>query len=295
MDPNRPAFPAVKYAKHIWNKSEIGIFDEEPDDSMLEKYADEGKLLATLMFHSGEMAHNEAMINLFELSIFSGAKLGIGTHTARYQTCPQMWELLNVSKEKGGVRGLIEPVIHSGGMGVMAEINCPPDILQKHCATALDAIREIAGEKAIPKGYYAFADTDLDTMSIVNPEIYKAIEKAGLEYFVSSVKPGRNKIIYDSEGFVTYNQTSKTQCVGSPFARITTIEDVHESGYTQSPGWFIGTLDSPVISFNPYIWRHGSRFMKIVDWMVNSENVVNVLPHTISRYARILKKKGYIK
>ncbi len=115
------------------------LFDEEPDDATLEKYAEEGKVLGTLMWHSGEMAHNEAMINLFEVVQFSGIKMGMGVHAARYETAPQLWELINIPRSKGGVKGYIEPVLHSGGMGVLAEINCPPDELKKHCTEALSA------------------------------------------------------------------------------------------------------------------------------------------------------------
>ena len=54
----------------------------------------------------------------------------------------------------------------------------------------------------------------------------------------------------------------------------------------------IGTPDAPVIAFNPYIGRHGTRFMQLVDKVLNS--YVNVLPHTIARYARILHKEGFL-
>jgi hypothetical protein len=295
MDPNRPAFPAVTTVNHPWTRRDTSLYDSEPDDKVLHRYAEEGKILAALVFHSGEMAHNEAMINLLELSALTGLKMGIGVHAARYETCPQIWELINIPLHQGGLQGQIEPIIHAGGMGVMAEINCPPHFLQEHCQNAMQKINALVGEKSMPKGYYAFADTDLDTHLTVKSDIYQAIEEAGLSYFISSVKPGRNRIIYESDRLIVFNQTSKTFCTGSPFVRITSIEDILESGYRMKPGWFIGTLDAPVISFNAYIWRHGSRFMKIADWLKNTPDVINVLPHTIARYIRILKARGLIR
>jgi len=293
IDPNRPAFPVVTRVKHPWT-NRYNAYEDEVDDETLLQYAKSGKILASLIWHSGEMAHNEAMLNLIDLVSFTGIKMGIGVHAARYETCPQLWELINVPKEKGGVKGYIEPIIHSGGMGVMAEINCPVNLLKQHCEIALARIRQIAGDEAVPRGYYAFADTDLDTMMTIKSEIYEAIEESGLEYFISSVRPGRNRIIYLTDKMIVVNQSSRTHCSGSPFVRITTIEDIKESGFQSRPGWFIGTLDSPVISFNPYIWRYGSRFMQIVDWMLNAKDVVNVTPHTIARYARILKQEGFL-
>ena len=293
MDPNRPPFPIVETIPHIWTKTGKTFLDNEPDDATLERYATEGKVLATLMWHSGEMAHNEAMINLFDLVQFSGIKMGIGAHAARYETAPQLWELLNVPKKKGGVKGFIEPVLHSGGMGVLAEVNCPPDALQQHCQQAMSRIRALAGEEATPRGYYAFMDSDYKTLSNVNPAIYDAIRSSGLEYVVSSVTPGRNRVVHKAGDFRVINQSCRSVTSASPFVRISTVEDLKESNGGR-PGWMIGTLDGPVEAFNQYIWRHGHRFMEIVDYLTKNDRVINVLPHTIARYARVLEKKGYI-
>lgn len=294
MDPNRPAFPIVQTIRHHWNGQQRSLFDEEPDDAVLERYADEGKLLATLVWHSGEMAHNEAMLNLFELAGFTGLKMGIGVHAARYETCPQLWELMSIPREKGGVLGLIEPVLHTGGMGIMAEVNCPPRLLEEHCRTALGRIRQLAGDEAAPRGYYAFMDTQLGTLERPKTDaLYEAAESAGLEYFISSALPGRNLIFRETERSIAINLTPRSVCSGSPFVRITTVEECHE-GLRMSPGWFIGVLDAPVISFNPYIWRHGSRFMSIVDWMTSGGPIVNATPRTIARYARLLYKRGLV-
>lgn len=293
MDPNRPPFPIVEAVSHKWHQTGESFLADEPDDATLDRYADEGKMLATLMWHSGEMAHNEAMINLFEVVQFSGIKMGIGVHAARYETAPQLWELLNVTRKKGGVKGYIEPVLHSGGMGVLAEANCPPDLLQQHCRESMSRIRAIAGDEATPRGYYAFMDSDYKTLQTTKPAIYDAIRANGLEYAVSSVTPGRNRIVHKADNFRVLNQSCRVVCAASPFVRITTVEDIKESSGGR-PGWMIGTLDAPVISFNQYIWRHGPRFMEIVDHLTKSSSIVNVLPHTIARYARILEKKGLL-
>jgi hypothetical protein len=293
MDPNRPAFPIVKRVRHKW-ASQDNIYEEEPDDAELLRYAKEGKVLATLMWHSGEMAHNEAMLNLCELAGITGVKMGIGVHAARYETCPQLWELLSVPIEKGGVKGLIEPVLHSGGMGVLAEVNCPPAILGEHCKQALAIIREIAGEGNAPKGYLAFMDTDLGTLAPANPEIYQAIASSGIEYVISSAVPGRNRMLYETGRCKVINQSSRTIVNASPFVRVTTIEDIPESDSKHRPAWMIATLDAPVISFNSYIWKYGSRFMQIVHWLLNDPDTVNVTPNVIARYAKILKEQGFL-
>lgn len=291
MDPNRPAFPVVERFSHPWHREGGSLWDNEPDDATLEKWADEGKILSSLIFHSGEMAHNEAMLNLIDYCNVTGLKLGLGAHLKRYQTCPQMWELLNVPRDKGGVRGLIEPLLHSGGLGIMAEKDCPADAFRCHCEKALSGIEEIAGKEATPRGYYFFCDTDLHTLQGTRPDLYAVISELNMEYAITNAWPGRNRLIDAPVPVLT--QSSRTICGGSPFVRITTKEDVFESGFRHAPGWFIGVLDSPVIAFTPYIWQEGNRFNELIR-IIKDSNMINVLPRTVARYASILQRKGYL-
>lgn len=166
-----------------------------------------------------------------------------------------------MSTDRGGVRGLVEPVLHSGGRGVLPEYGCPPDMLAEHCALALERIRSVAGPAHTPHGYYAFCDADLESLAPAPDSVYAAIESTGLSYVVSSARPGRNRILRRTDG-----------CV-------------------------VVTLDAPVVAFGPYIWRHGSRFMRIVDWFTAPGPMGerrNVLPTTVARYARILKDGGWL-
>jgi hypothetical protein len=220
--------------------------------------------------------------------------MGMGVLLSRYRTCPQQWEMLSVPREDGGVKGLIEPLLHCGGMGILAEANCPPDRLAEHCRGALDGIDEIAGPAGRPRGYYAFLDTDLATLTQPCPEAWKAIASAGLEYVLSSMSPGRNRLLYRNGDFGVINQTSRSVCPASPFVRITTVEDLTEYAPKTRPGWLVGALDAPVIAFDSYIWKQGRRFLEIVDFVQGSDTFINVLPGTIARYARILGDRGYL-
>ena len=193
IDPNRPAFPVVETARHVWAEPPAAAPDHEPSDAQLVRWADEGRVLTSLVFHSGEVAHNEAMLALVDFAVSQDLKLGLGVHAARYETCPQMWELIGVPVERGGALGLVEPLLHSGGLGVMAECNCPPEILREHCERALARIRDIAGPRGAPRGYYAFMDSNLDRLDSVRGDLFAAITRAGLDYVVSSALPGRNR------------------------------------------------------------------------------------------------------
>lgn len=295
IDPNRPAFPVVETVPHSWHAPKASGFEHEPSDAQLVKWASESRVLTSMVFHSGEVAHNEAMMAMVDFAITHDFKLGLGVHAARYETCPQMWELLGIPTSRGGALGLVEPLLHSGGLGVMAECNCPPEILGEQCERALARIREIAGPGGVPRGYYAFMDSNLDRLNQVRGDLFGAIHGAGLEYVVSSALPGRNRVLWRSPNrrCQAINLTPRVVHTASPFVRTTTAEDVETGGGGGGAGWILCALDAPVISFAPYIWAKGSRFMALVD-RLRRGTCVNVTPHTISRYARLLDKAGHL-
>lgn len=287
IDPNRPAFPIVSVAAHPW-RAPVAPPDE-PSDAQLRTWAAEGRVLTTLVWHSGEVAHNEAMLALVELAGWTGVKMGIGVHAQRYETCPQMWELLNVPPAHGGAAGLIEPLLHAGGLGVMAECNCPPALLTENCQRALERIRRVAGPAGAPRGYYAFMDSNLDRLDRVRGDLFSAIAKAGLDYIVSSALPGRNRVLWrDRAGCLALNQSPRVVHGASPFVRATTPEDIHTTMGATGAGWMTATLDAPVIAFSPYIWRHGGRFLRLIEEELRGPGRINVTPGVIARYARIL-------
>lgn len=291
IDPNRPAFPVVETIAHPWAAPAAPL--AEPSDTQLREWAAQDKVLTSLVFHSGEVAHNEAMLALIELTGWTGLRLGLGVHAARYETCPQMWELIGIPPARGGAQGHVEPLLHSGGLGVMAECNCPPALLRENCEAALARIRNIAGRENTPRGYYAFMDSNLDRLDRVRGDLFSAIAGAGLDYIVSSALPGRNRVLWRAggTGCLALNQTPRVVHGCSPFVRATTAEDLQTTTGATGPGWLLATLDAPVISFAPYIWRHGTRFMRLIDEEILGQGRINVTPSVIARYARLLADK----
>ena len=292
IDPNRPAFPIVETMPQAWTEPEKSAYELEPSDAELRDWAKNGRCLSTIVWHSGEVAHNEAMLNLVDLAASTKLKMGIGVHAQRYETCPQMWELIQTPEKNGGALGLVEPVLHSGGLGVMAEIHCPEKILLANCREALNRIKAVAGKAGLPKGYYAFLDADLSTLSKTRPEIWKAIADSGLEYIVSSASPGINNILWKDKNCLVLNQSCRVVQGASPFVRLSGHDDWKTSA-PRSPGWIIAVQDAPVVAFNPYIWEEGSNFMRIARWL-KAGGKINVTPNVIARYARILHKEGYL-
>jgi hypothetical protein len=293
MDPNRPAFPVVAEAEHRWARRGRTVYSLEPEETALGRWADEGKCLASLLVHSGEIAHNEAMLNLIELCGLSGLKLGIGVHAARYETCPQLWELIAVEQEHGGALGLVEPILHTGGQGILTENTCPLDLLAEHCGASLERISEICGKDWQPRGYLTFMDSDMGTFTRTMPDLYALLSAQGFHYSVSCALPGRNRVIHRDARHITLNQSSRSIATGSPYVRVTLVDDLTQKSPGPRPGWWLGVIDSPPVAFNPYIWRRGNRFMEIVDWLTGG-SVINVTPNVVARYARLLAKRGLV-
>lgn len=294
VDPYRPAFPCIDRLVQSWAAPLAA--DDDPSDEQLREWAEKGMILTTLLWHSGEIAHNEAMLNVIEFAQMNRFKMGIGVHAQRYETCPQLWELLNVPAARGGAAEYIEPVLYSGGLGILAEAQFPPAQLKANIAAAQHRIATVAGAENVPVGYQAFMDSDLRTCLSTNPAVWKAAGEAGMKYFVSCSAPGRNRILYEDANLIVLNQSYRIVESGSPFVRISSDTDVtHGRGSScGGPGWIIGTLDAPVIALTPNIWREGSRFVALVEKLKTGGWYVNVKPRVIARYARILGEMGKI-
>lgn len=294
VDPYRPAFPCIDRLVQSW--AAPLATDDDPSDEQLREWAEKGMILTTLLWHSGEIAHNEAMLNVIEFAQMNRFKMGIGVHAQRYETCPQLWELLNVPAARGGAAEYIEPVLYSGGLGILAESGFPPAQLKASIAEAQRRIGSVAGDANRPVGYQAFMDSDLRTCLSTNPAVWKAAGEAGMKYFVSCSAPGRNRILHEDENIIVLNQSYRIVESGSPFVRISSDTDVtHGRGSScGGPGWIIGTLDAPVVALAPSMWREGNRFTALVEKLKTGGWYVNVKPRVIARYARILSAMGKI-
>ena len=296
VDPYRPTFPCVSRLPQFWAE-DAKPADDDPSDEQLREWARKGMVLTTLLWHSGEVAHNEAMLNVIEYAQVHRFKMGVAVHAQRYETCPQLWELLRVPVDRGGAAELIEPVLHSAGLGVAVESNYPPELLTRDLREARERIARVAGSRNVPVGYYAFMDSDLETCTTERPDVWKAVADAGLDYFVSSARPGNPRVL-SRDGITVVNQTFRTVEGSSPFVRVTEAVDLQRGPGTPGPGWRIGVLDSPVVAFSPYIWERGRKFIELAEQLKTgacSGWFVNVKPRVIARYARIIAEMGLIK
>jgi len=275
-------------------------FELEPSDRQLADWAREGKILATWVLHSGELPHDDALLSFLDWSAMTRVKIGSGVHWQRYYVSPHIMELLHVPVAEGGVLGLVEPVLHSAGGGIMWESAGDPRRVAALMKDARERIGRVAGQRFAPRGVYCFADHarpgDHQTLADTQIGLWKAIKAAGFDYVISSVRPGESQILYRDGDFVVLNQAGRP--VGaSPLVRgdpgtFAALE--RKLAAAGKPGWMIGAIDSIIHGCPIYMGRPfegAPRINEFYDYIQKggaTGKLISATPHTVARYARML-------
>jgi hypothetical protein len=130
-----------------------------PDDAQLERWADEGRILTTLLLWSGMVRELDCVPRLLDLVAETGLRAGlIVTAETVEQGADEALGLLSVAPERGGVLGLLEPLLGSTGRGVAAEAYLPRGTLAAHLREAQDAIAARMPPALRPRGWWPLLD-----------------------------------------------------------------------------------------------------------------------------------------
>lgn len=311
MDPGRPPVPIMEEANYRMYRPEKSYYEFEPDEDTLKSFANERKILCTVLFYCPDIRHVEVLPRILELATLTKMKTGLAITAQWYQMVPDILEKINVPLENGGVFPNVEPLLCSAGVGVGVEADgfLKKTTLRKHLKEAKRIISEIAGSRFLPKGHYPFLDTIKDypysesrlkRVSDADPP-FKTIEESGFEYSISYSSPGKPKILYKSNSFIAINQTSKHWHPYSPFLVMSNPREIKtiELRLTlmRKPGWIIAAFDSPLWMFSYYHWKKANKLFNVASYILRggiTGKLINTTPHVISRYARVLDEKGLL-
>lgn len=314
IEPGRPALSVFSSHPVALPQPRADPFSLEPSDDQLRTWADKGKILVSLVTHSGELSHDDAVTNTLDLCAATGVRLGIGMQAQRYLFNPSSIESLHVPTEEGGVLGLCEPVLHSGGFGITAEALASPGQLATMMRQARDEIGKVAGERFMPRGVYCYLDAAPRRWRERPEELWRAIASEGFEYVISSVDQGESQILYQDDDFVVLNLCGYSKYPYSPFMRIDRVTQLldMELRLAESPGpaWMIGALDIPLYGYSQYMAlgdpTNGVRLGDFFAYIMNgsrmkglagsgqvskggeSGRLVSATPHTIARFAKMI-------
>ncbi len=228
VEPGQPVFTVFERLKAKLPQPCTSPFDLEPSDGQLQKWLSEGKILATFVFHSGELSHNDAMANIMDICATTGIKVGIGVHVQRYAIGGFAVEPMHIPVDEGGVLGLCEPVLHSSGFGIIAESLAQPEKVAEMMAKAREEISQITGERFALRGVYCYLDAIPGKWHEPQVDLWRAIQRTGFEYVISSVSPGENRLLYRDGDFVVINQCGHITYPASPFVRVDMIEELED-------------------------------------------------------------------
>ena len=314
IEPRRPVLRVFARDPQPMPQPAMSMFDLEPTDEQLRKWAVQGKVLTTLVFHSGELSHDDAMLNVMDLSAATNVRVGLGVQSPRYQFDPGCVEPMYTPVDQGGVLGLCEPVLHSAGWGILAEALATPGKVGAMMSSAREQIADISGEPFAPRGVYCYLDALPGKWHENREELWQAIADAGFEYVISSVGQGENRVLYRQGDFVVLNMRCCNHYPYSPFVRITKVEQLTSMERwitsTGQPGWIIGVVDTPIFAYSNYLMRGESnpairkpvihrnvrlgRIFSYIENLGEVDKLISATPHTVARYARILHEEGIV-
>lgn len=315
IEPRRPVLTVLSAQPAPMPQPTHAPFDLEPPDEQLEFWAERGFILTTLVFHSGELSHDDAMFNIMDISALTQVRVGLPAHVQRYTFEPDCIEPMHIPVEEGGVLGLCEPMLHSTGYGILAEAFADPKTTAQMMRAARDEIAAVAGERFAPRGVYCYLDARPPHWTERPEALWQAIADAGFEYVVSSVQPGLNDLLYRDSDFVVLNISSPVYYPYSPFVRANSVSQLvameRQLSISGRPGWLLTVLDTPIFAYTNYLLKGKSRpteakpllfgneaaFGSFYEYILSKgemSKLVSATPHTIARYARLIQDMGLI-
>jgi hypothetical protein len=134
----------------------------EPDDAQLERWADEGRVLATLLFWAGMVRELHCLPALIDLVAVTGLRAGlvITDQTVEHGAAAGL-SLLATAPERGGALGRLEPLLGSTGSGVAAESLMPAGALAGSLTEARSRLSARLPPELVPRGWWPLLDTTL--------------------------------------------------------------------------------------------------------------------------------------
>jgi hypothetical protein len=131
--------------------------------------------------------------------------------------------------------------------------------------------------------------------------VLRAVRACGFEYAFTTSAYGGVPQVGDVDGLTVLTYTAGRWDGWTPFITVNDLSDLRHAERRLlrggRPGWLAGTLDTCLWAFSGPVWRRGTSLYRICEWVAaggSSGRLVNVTPHTLARYARLLASRGLV-
>ena len=101
------------------------------------------------------------------------------------------------------------------------------------------------------------------------------------------------------DSFVAINCTAGRWMGVSPYVAVNSINDItiaeNRIAKSKKPGWIVSMIDTPLWCYSEPMWKSGHNLYRILNYIKgngSSKKIINVTPHVISRFAKILHSRG---
>lgn len=160
LDPDPPFDQAHRLPKAIARTP--GSIPLEPSDAQLSTWADEGRVLVTLLLWCGMLRELDLVNRLIDLVAITDLRAGlvVTAETIEHASGPALG-LLAAPVERGGVAGRLDLLLASTGRGVCPEALLPSRSLGGSLAEARKAVAVHLPPALCPRGWWPLLDTAL--------------------------------------------------------------------------------------------------------------------------------------
>jgi len=132
----------------------------------------------------------------------------------------------------------------------------------------------------------------------IDERVADAVRAAGFSYMLTKAGFGAPRVVHRRDDFVALPSTAGQWDGWSPFYTVSRVGDLLEAerrlGAGGQPGWLVSTVDGPLWALPGEVWEHGAELHRIASLAAaggRSGALVNVTPHVVARYARLLDER----
>ncbi|MFX0133845.1 MAG: hypothetical protein ACFFDN_09380 [Candidatus Hodarchaeota archaeon] len=165
----------------------------------------------------------------------------------------------------------------------------------------LDRLKKSILNAGLMKNFEPYRPYESFQASTIKKDIIETAKSVGFKYMFTKAGFNTNpEVKYLISNFIALNYTAGQWDGWTPFETTNDVSDLRKSEKFllkgKKPGWIVSTIDACLWTFSGEFWKKGSKLFEIAEFCAQggkSKKLINVKPHTISRYARIIADRNY--